>query len=178
MLLFVDLDAVVRSPAHGTGPADLLGLHGLEAVLVDWPALSLVITSERRHRATIDQLAAPLHRMHRRRIIGTTRLHGDLAGGHRSGAEDDILHWLHCAGLLHAPWLALDHRLDDFERHRDRVVACEGFTAATAARLNARLDAMGRQVGPCQAACPAGTVALHATPPRSADPRRFSTPRY
>lgn len=145
MLVFLNIDCLLDRTATATAlPAategvEPIGLPGFESALEAWPQMRVVITGERRYRMTIEQLRAPFAPPYRPRVIATTLLYGALARGAAPTREQEILDWLRHADALHADWLALDHRSDDFQAHADRLLACSPFDRWSLERLHARL---------------------------------------
>ena len=54
------------------GGSGFVGRALCRRLVARWPALRLVVTSDWRHRLTLDQLCAPLSPLARARVQGTT----------------------------------------------------------------------------------------------------------
>lgn len=152
MILFLDFDGVLH-PQHddGTTPADRVFCHlpRFEAVMRDFPSVEIVISSMWREQYSLDEMRAHFSLDIADRIVGTTpttpRIDGKYMPARREG---EILDWLTAAGRLGEPWLALDDADWQFQRYRDRVVACKwcvGLDDSTEAALRTALAACGER---------------------------------
>ena len=166
MWIFLNVDLLADS--SDAQPAERASATAAMAAQDTWlqeqPALRLVVTSDWRHRLTLDQLCAPLSPLARTRVQGTTLLYGELAAGPRPTREDEVLDWLAHQGLRDSPWLAVDPRTGDFQRHPARVLAGRLFTADTVRQLRWRCQWWLRPTGERPASGP-GSVLRPAPPP-------------
>lgn len=142
-ILFLDFDGVLHPQYDGACvPQEQAFCHlpRLEAVLRDYLGVELVISSEWRRQLPLDALRARFSPDIAARIVGATPVAAFAALARR---EAEILQWLAAAGrAADAPWLALDDAIWQFDRHRDRVVACTpwvGFDARAEVALRQRL---------------------------------------
>ena len=146
MILFLDFDGVLHPEYDGQAtPADVVFCHlsRFEAVMRDHPEVEIVISSTWREQFPLDDLRARFSPDIAARIVGATpitpRIDGKYLPARREG---EILDWLRHAERDHEPWLALDDAAWQFQRHRDRLIACTwyvGFDDAAEAALRAVL---------------------------------------
>lgn len=153
MILFLDFDGVLHPQYDGAwvppGQA-FCHLPRLEAVLRDFPSVDLVISSEWRRQFPLDVLRARFSPDIAVRIVGATPAVASAPAGHYVPArrEAEILQWLGSAGRsADGSWLALDDAVWQFDRYRDRIVACSartGFDGAVEAVLRQQLGGWAR----------------------------------
>ena len=146
MILFLDFDGVlhlegeVHLPSDGT---DFCFLPSLEAMLREFPHVRIVISSGWRERLAFEALTAPFAEDIRPRILGVTPSRGSGACHSFAHREDEILAWLQAHGSAGEPWVALDDAEWQFDRHKDRLVACGsfvGFDPEACAALRAHFE--------------------------------------
>ena len=137
IILFLDFDGVLHAP--NCRDAFLFEhLARLEAVLYDFPAVSIVVSSSWRERRSLDQLRTPFAVEMQERVIGSTpllRFQRELP--HRG---------LECTTWMaqNAPdlgWLAIDDEPSLFGPHQP-VLVCDsrlGFDDKRSAELRAKL---------------------------------------
>jgi len=145
--LFLDFDGVLHPEHDGEPtPADRVFCHlpRFEAIMRDFPAVEIIISSMWRYEFTIDQLRARFSPDIATRIIDTTpqieRIEGKYLPARREG---EILDWLAASGREGVSWIALDDAAWQFQQHRDRLVACTwyvGLDDAAGTRLRAALQ--------------------------------------
>lgn len=147
MILFLDFDGVLHPQHDGEPtPVDRVFCHltRFEAVMRDFPNVEIVISSTWRYQFTLDQLRARFSPDIAARIIDTTpqterHLESQYLPARR---EEEILDWLVTTGRECVPWIALDDAAWQFERHRDRLIACTwyvGLDDAAEMKLRAAL---------------------------------------
>lgn len=130
MILFLDFDGVLH-PQHDNEPppADLVFCHlpCFEAVMREFPMVEIVISSMWRHQFTLDQLRARFSPDIAARIIDTTAKTERADGYLPNRREREILDWLLATGNENTPWIAIDDAVWQFDKHRDRLVACTWY---------------------------------------------------
>lgn len=141
MLLFLNFDCVLCVPADAAGPQGRgdTGIRRLESVLNAWPALRVVITSDRRYHWTLEHFRGFLAPEFQHRVIATTLLYDPRAPSGRRTREHEILDWLELVGADHSEWLALDDRHADYDANSDRLLVCHGITGLVQDELHAGL---------------------------------------
>ncbi|MBB4867156.1 hypothetical protein HNP46_006067 [Pseudomonas nitritireducens] len=128
MLLFLDFDGVVHKRRDGP---EFCYVPRLAAVLRDFPAVEVVISSSWRDTLTLDEMRAKFPEDLRLRIIGATpRLNGSRS--------TEIKTWVK-SNRPGAAWLALDDELRRFTDKRRLVLCDDGFLEAEEAELRRRL---------------------------------------
>jgi hypothetical protein len=148
MILFLDFDGVLH-PEHDGEPTPakrvFCHLPRFEAVMRDFPAVEIVISSMWREQFSLDALRARFSPDIAARIIGATPLTPRVDGKYMPARrEGEILDWLTAAGRTHEPWLAMDDATWQFQQHRDRLIACTwygGMDDTAEATLRAKLAA-------------------------------------
>ncbi len=127
MILFLDFDGVLH-PQHDNEPTptDQVFCHlpRFETVMREFPMVKIVISSMWRHQFTLDQLRARFSPDIAGRIIDTTAKAARADEYLPAQREGEILDWLLATGNEDAPWIAIDDAIWQFEKHRDRLVAC------------------------------------------------------
>lgn len=141
MLLFLNIDCVLDPPADAVDPQSdsAVGVRRLEAVMLDWRQLRIVVTSDRRYRMTLEHFRGFLVPALQHRLIATTLLYGGHVHATRRTREDEVLDWLRHEECEHADWLALDSCVGDYMAHADRLLPCTTLTRNVVADLHARL---------------------------------------
>lgn len=141
MLLFLNFDCVLCVPADAAGPQGRgdTGVRRLESVLNAWPALRVVITSDRRYRWTLEHFRGFLAPEFQHRVVATTPVYDPRVPSTRRKREAEISDWLELVGLQRSDWLALDNRDADFESNTDRLLTCQSITSKARDELHARL---------------------------------------
>lgn len=146
MILFLDFDGVLHPEHNGEPtPADRVFCHlpRFEAVMRDFPAVEIVISSMWRYQFALDELRARFSPDIAARIIDATpqteRIEGEYLPARREG---EILDWLAAAGREGSAWTAIDDAAWQFQQHRDKLVACAwyiGLDDSTETQLRAAL---------------------------------------
>jgi len=145
MILFLDFDGVLH-PQCDDQPvaADMAFCHlpRFEAIMRDFPAVQIVISSTWREQFCLDNLRARFSADIAVRIVGVTPVLSADRPRMAEQRESEIVAWLVEQGRESEPWLALDDAAWQFKRHRDRLVACAGYQGLdliAEARLRAAL---------------------------------------
>jgi hypothetical protein len=141
MLLFLNFDCVLSVPADAAGPQGRsdAGIRRLESVLHAWPALRVVITSDRRYHWTLEHFRSFLALEFQHRVVATTLLYDPRAPSASRTREDEILEWLDHGGPRTPAWWALDDRTQDYAAHAHRLLPCNTFTSLVLDTLHVRL---------------------------------------
>jgi hypothetical protein len=139
VLVFLNLDCVSAVPLLEVDPPGEMGVKCLEAVLLAWPQLRLVVASEARYWMTLEQMRALFSTRCRHRVMATTLFYGALSQQRARTREAEILDWLRHAGVPQADWLALDNRQDHFPTQSGRLVQCKRVDVDAVVALHARL---------------------------------------
>lgn len=141
-ILFLDFDGVLHAP--NCRAAHLFAhLARLEAVLMDFPEVAIVVSSSWRERRTLAQLREPFAIEMRERVVGSTPLLRFQREQPHRGLECTT--WL-AQNAPDAPWLAIDDEAHLFGPNH-RVLVCDsriGFDEQRAAALRANLLELGR----------------------------------
>jgi len=135
MILFLDFDGVLHPQYEGQPvPADVAFCHlpRFEAVMRDFPAVQIVISSSWREQFGLDNLRARFSVDVAARIIGITPVFPASHPRILEQRESEILAWLVAQGRCSEPWLALDDADWQFKRHRDHLIACTGYVSLDA----------------------------------------------
>ena len=147
MILFLDFDGVLHPEHMGEPtPADVIFCHlpRFEAVMRDFQAVKIVISSMWRYDFSLDELKARFSPDIAVRIIGTTRLSDRTDDTYLPARrEKEILDWLAGSGYEATPWLALDDAVWQFDRHLNQLVPCTwyvGLDETAEARLRDALE--------------------------------------
>lgn len=150
MILFLDFDGVLHPEHDGEPtPTDLVFCHlpRFEAVMRDFPAVEIVISSMWRYEFTLPQLRARFSPDIARRIIDTTPLTERIDGKYLPARrEGEILDWLAATGRENVPWVALDDATWQFHQYRDRVVACTWYVGLDDATTTKLRDALASRI--------------------------------
>lgn len=146
MILFLDFDGVLHPAYDGMAtPAERLFCHlqRFEAIMRDFPAVEIVISSSWRYQFSLANLRSRFSPDIAARVTGTTLLHRNAAGDLLNIArEQEIVNWLNARDRIGEPWMAIDDVVWQFQQHRDRLVACiwyEGLDDAVEMQLRAAL---------------------------------------
>lgn len=146
MVLFLDFDGVLHPQYEGLPtPAEEVFCHlsRFEAVMRDFPAVQIVVSSSWRFTHTLDQMRTHFSPDIAARIIGTTpQLDTDAYLPTRR--EQEILSWLGATGNEDVPWIALDDASWQFQLCRDRLVACTWYTGLDDAAADKLRIALGK----------------------------------
>ena len=135
MILFLDFDGVLHPQYEDQlVPADVAFCHlpRFEAVMRDFPAVQIVISSSWREQFSLDNLRARFSADVAARIIGITPVFPAYHPRILEQRESEILAWLVAEGRSSEPWLALDDADWQFQRHRDQLIACTGHVGLDA----------------------------------------------
>ena len=130
-IIFLDIDGVLH-PEHidEPTPVDEVFCHlpRFEAVMRDFPAVRIVISSMWRYDFSLDELKARFSPDIAARIIGTTPLTDRTDITYLPARrENEILDWLADSGCEATPWLALDDAVWQFDQHVNRLVPCTWY---------------------------------------------------
>lgn len=146
MILFLDFDGVLHPAYDGMAtPAERCFCHlrRFEAIMQDFPAVEIVISSSWRYQFSLDNLQSRFSPEIAARITGTTPLHLDAAGEPLNiPREQEIVNWLIARDRADEPWIAIDDAVWQFRQHRDHLVACiwyEGLDDAVEMKLRVAL---------------------------------------
>lgn len=93
----------------------------------DFPTVEIVISSMWRYQLSLDELRARFSPDIAARIIDTTAKTEHADGYLPNRREGEILNWLLATGNENTPWIAIDDAVWQFEKHRDRLVACAWY---------------------------------------------------
>lgn len=149
MIIFLDFDGVLHPQYDGAWVRPeqaFCHLPRLEAVLRAFPGVDLVVSSEWRRQFPLAALRARFSPDIAARIVGATPVAASAEHAGRyvpARREAEILQWLDSADRATEPWLALDDAVWQFDRYRDRVIACPahtGFDGLAEAALRQRLE--------------------------------------
>lgn len=128
MLLFLDFDGVLHPEYDGMSvPPEVAFRHlpRFEAVMRDFHAVEVVISSMWRYHYSLDGLKTHFSPDIAARIIGTTPLIEREEGKYLPDRrEGEILKWLAENGREHEDWIAVDDAAWQFPKHRNRVIGC------------------------------------------------------
>jgi len=131
MILFLDFDGVLHPEFEGqAAPAEIAFCHlpRFEAIMRDYPAIEIVISSMWREQFPLETLRARFSSDIAARIVGATPIFPRIESKYLPARrEAEILAWLAEQGRMDEPWLALDDADWQFERHLDRLVACTHY---------------------------------------------------
>ena len=131
MILFLDFDGVLHPQYEDQPvPAEVAFCHlpRFEAVMRDFPAVEIVISSTWREQFDLDALRAKFSPDIAARITGTTPLAVDALPPHMVEVREwEILTWLQRNHRQGEEWIALDDCAWQFKHHRDQLVACTGY---------------------------------------------------
>ena len=131
MILFLDFDGVLHPEHMGEPtPSDVIFCHlpRFEAVMRDFSAVKIVISSMWRYDFSLDELKARFSPDIAMRIIGTTRLADRTNDTYLPARrEKEILAWLVDSGNETSPWLALDDAAWQFDLHLTKLVRCTWY---------------------------------------------------
>lgn len=131
MILFLDFDRVLHPQYEDQPvPADVAfcHLHRFEAVMRDFPAVEIVISSTWREQFGLNALRAKFSPDIAARITDTTPLVADALPPHMVEVREwEIATWLQRNHRQGEEWIALDDCEWQFKYHRDRLVACTGY---------------------------------------------------
>lgn len=129
-LCFLDFDGCLH-PQHDREPTPVeqifCHLPRFEGVMRDFPSVEIVISSMWRYQFTLDELRARFSPDIAARIIDTTAKTERADGYLPNRREVEILDWLLVTGNGNTPWIAIDDAVWQFEKHRDRLVACTWY---------------------------------------------------
>jgi hypothetical protein len=150
VILFLDFDGVLHPEGEDhilNGGADFCFLPRLEALLREFPHVSIVISSSWREQLLYETLLKPFSVDIRARILGATPHSGfGLPSPYRK-REGDILAWLQLHDAVDEPWVALDDAYWQFDRCKDHLVVCGSFTGfddKASTELRARFEEVSR----------------------------------
>ncbi len=145
MILFLDFDGVLH-PEHEREPtpAEQVFCHlpRFEAVMRDFPAVEIVISSMWRYEFTLNELRKRFSPDIAARIVGMTPESERMDGYLPARREGEILDWIIANSREGVPWVALDDAEWQFQQHRERLVACAwyvGLDEGAEIRLRAAL---------------------------------------
>ena len=131
MILFLDFDGVLHPQYEDQPvPADVAFCHlpQFEAVIREFPAVEIVISSTWREQFSLANLRSRFSPDIASRIIGTTLLAKDQVTPRLvERREWEIVAWITVQGRSNEPWIALDDAAWQFKHHRDHLVACTGY---------------------------------------------------
>jgi HAD domain in Swiss Army Knife RNA repair proteins len=146
MILFLDFDGVLHPQYENqTVPVDVAFCHlaRFEAVMREFPAVEIVISSTWREQFSLDNLRSRFSSDIATRITGTTLLPKDQVVPRLVELREwEIVTWLTVQGRCDEPWIALDDAAWQFKHHRNHLVSCTGyvgFDAIAEQRLRAAL---------------------------------------
>lgn len=153
MILFLDFDGVLH-PEYEREPMpseqSFCHLLRLEAILREYPHVEIVITSMWRYEFSITDLRNRFAEDIRHRIIGVTALEEHQNARHLPARrEGEILDWLMANDRMGDPWIALDDATWQFQKHKDKLVACVsyvGLNDEAENKLRAMLETNNRGV--------------------------------
>lgn len=147
MILFLDFDGVLHPEYDGMAvPEEVAFCHLLrfEAIMRDFPAVEIVISSMWRYYFPLEALRERFSEDIRPRIIGTTPLIEREDGKYLPARrESEILQWLADNARQDEDWIALDDATWQILIHRGRVIGCihfKGFDDGAADVLRKRLE--------------------------------------
>lgn len=136
MILFLDFDGVLHPQYEDQPvPADVAFCHlpQFEAVMREFPAVEIVISSTWREQFSLANLRSRFSPDIEIRIIGTTLLPKDqVAPRLVERCEWEIVTWLTVQGRSNEPWIALDDAAWQFKHHRNHLVGCTGYVGLDA----------------------------------------------
>ena len=135
MILFLDLDGVLRRETAPTYSLEAPLVARFEDLLYELPEIEVVISSTWKDSFGIQELRGLFSADVRLRIVAKTRT---IPGLHELSRQAEAEAWLR-EHAPDAPWIALDHR-PDLWRPGASVVACdatEGLTETVCSRLRA-----------------------------------------
>ena len=125
LLLFLDFDGVLHPQHEGMPtPKEYLFCHlsRFEAVMIDFPAVRIVISSTWRTQFPLEKLKGYFSPTIQTRIIGITPY---IESGKRI---DEILLWLRENGVAeNSQWIALDDAGWEFAGFKDHLVECRWY---------------------------------------------------
>ena len=146
MILFLDFDGVLHPEYDDRAmPEDEAFCHlpRFEAIMRDFPAVEIVISSMWRYLLPLEALRERFSEDIRARIIGATPLIEREEGKYLPARrEGEILQWLTENNRQAEEWIALDDATWQFPIHRSRVIGCvhfRGFDDEAADVLRTRL---------------------------------------
>ncbi|QFY42326.1 hypothetical protein F6R98_06540 [Candidatus Methylospira mobilis] len=139
MILFLDFDGVLHPE-----PFERMFCHleRFEAVMRDFPAVEIVISSMWRYQFGLEALRARFSKDIVARIIDTTLL-PEHSGADTLTREREILNWLIAHRRMDESWLAVDDADWEFQWHRDQLIACAshvGFDDKAAEALRGKME--------------------------------------
>lgn len=102
-------------------------LPRFEAVMRDFPALNIVISSTWRTQFNLDVLRVRFSEDIASPIAGVTPHLAANGPNLVEQREAEILVWLLANDRQDQPWIALDDAFWEFKHHRNRVVVCKSF---------------------------------------------------
>lgn len=146
MLLFLDFDGVLHPQYEGQAvPDDVAFCHlpRFEAVMRDFPAVNIVISSTWRMQFDLDALKGRFSEDIASRIVGATPQLATNGPHMVEQREAEIMAWLLANDRQGQPWIALDDAFWEFKRYRNRVVVCKrfiGLDELVACNLRAALE--------------------------------------
>src|ERR1035437_4587503 len=132
MILFLDFDGVLHPQYEDQPvPVDVAFCHlpRFEAVMRNFPAVQIVISSSWREQFSLDKLRSKFSADVSARIIGVTPVFPSDHPRMVEQRESEIVAWLVAQGRIAEPWLALDDAAWQFKHHRDHLVVCTGYLA-------------------------------------------------
>jgi hypothetical protein len=132
MIVFLDTGRVLPEPRD---------LQSLDAVLQDYPEVSIVITSGQRTERSLDELRAPFSRDVAARIVGVTPVIAIEGPADRPGSRHrEIL--LYLDERLARRWVALDADETLFPPACENLILCDnGFDMFASMELQSKLSA-------------------------------------
>lgn len=146
MILFLDFDGVLHPEYDGMAvPKEVAFCHlpRFEAIMRDFPAVEIVISSMWRYYFPLESLRERFSEDIRARIIGTTPLVEREEDKYLPARrEGEILQWLAENARQDQDWIAIDDATWQFPTHRSRVIGCvhfKGFDDEAADVLRTRL---------------------------------------
>ncbi|MFC3106848.1 HAD domain-containing protein [Undibacterium arcticum] len=138
MILFLDFDGVLHPDPCDEGER-FSRLPAFEALMRDFPAVEIVVSSSWRVARTLDDLRAFFATDIAQRIIGVTppdsREFPELAQiiGPGYFRQIEIEAWIRHFGRAREPWLVLDDRAYLFRPFLPNLILCDGDTGLTPA---------------------------------------------
>jgi hypothetical protein len=142
MLLFLDFDGVL----HGAGEPAFIHAERLDAVLADYPAVKLVITSSWRINTTLDVIKSRLPSGLADRIDGITpAMQIKWPPYPKHVRHSEIMLYLKNLPVAPCNWVALDDDAQLFPADCQELILCNpliGFDDKAAQQLKARFEGL------------------------------------
>lgn len=126
MLLFLDIDGVLHAEPIVPGQ-ELAHLPTLEAILREFPAVKIVISSNWRVKQGFTELQAIFSADIAHRVLGVTPILTGYASWPYT-RQSEIVEWLRANELAHSAWIALDDKPHLFRPFCRNLIVCQTQT--------------------------------------------------